>query len=131
MPLPLIQRREIWVVDLGYLGKIRPVLVVGIPFLKNERTLCIIVPHTTSLIGTRFEVAVNHPMLEPNGSFDIQQTAAVPAIKFVRRIVDKHSKVETFSPDVAPIGSHVQKTIPWQNISSVKTRLVIAVGTTI
>lgn len=86
MPLPLIQRRDLWVVDLGYLGKIRPVLVVGVPFLKHERTLCIIVPHTTSLIGTRFEVAVNHPMLEPKGAFDVQQTAAVPAIKFVRRL---------------------------------------------
>jgi mRNA-degrading endonuclease toxin of MazEF toxin-antitoxin module len=56
MPLPRIQRGELWVVDLGYLGKVRPVLVVGIPFLDHERTLCIIVPHTTSLLGTRFEV---------------------------------------------------------------------------
>jgi mRNA-degrading endonuclease toxin of MazEF toxin-antitoxin module len=44
MPLPRIQRGEIWVVDLGYLGKVRPVLVVGIPFLDHERTLFIIVP---------------------------------------------------------------------------------------
>ena len=85
MPLPLIQRGELWIVDLGYLGKVRPVLVVGIPFLNHERTLCIIVPHTTSLIGTRFEVKVNHPALA-EGAFDVQQTAAVPAIKFVRRL---------------------------------------------
>jgi len=86
MPLPLIQRRDLWIVDLGYLGKIRPVLVVGVPFLENERTLCIIVPHTTSLIGTRFEVAVSHAMLDPKGAFDVQQTAGVPAVKFVRRL---------------------------------------------
>jgi mRNA interferase MazF len=79
MPLPPIQRGELWVVDLGYLGKVRPVLVVGIPFLDYERTLCIIVPHTTSLLGTRFEVAVNHPALG-KGAFDVQQTASVPAI---------------------------------------------------
>src|ERR1700733_9281176 len=85
MPPPPIQRGELWIVDLGYLGKIRPVLVVGIPFLDHERTLCIVVPHTTSLIGTRFEVVVEHSMLG-NGAFDIQQTAAVPAIKFVRRL---------------------------------------------
>jgi mRNA interferase MazF len=85
MPLPRIQRGELWVVDLGYLGKVRPVVVVGIPFLDHERTLCIIVPHTTSLLGTRFEVAVNHAMLG-EGAFDVQQTAAVPAIKFVRRL---------------------------------------------
>jgi mRNA interferase MazF len=71
---------------LGYLGKIRPVLVVGVPFLERERTLCIIIPHTKSLIGTRFEVEVNHSALQAKGAFDVQQIAAVPAIKFVRRL---------------------------------------------
>ncbi|PYI83307.1 MAG: type II toxin-antitoxin system PemK/MazF family toxin, partial [Verrucomicrobia bacterium] len=51
MPLPRIQRGALWLVDLGYLGKIRPVLVVSVPFRDSERTLCIVVPHTTSLIG--------------------------------------------------------------------------------
>ena len=98
MPLPRIQRGELWVVDLGYLGKVRPVLVVGIPFLDHERNLCIIVPHTTSLIGTRFEVGVNHSALG-KGAFDVQQTAAVPAVKFVRRLgslnPEEMRKVET------------------------------------
>ena len=85
MPLPRIQRGELWLVDLGYLGKVRPVLVVSVPFQENERTLCIIVPHTTSMIGTRFEVAVPHPALQ-TGVFDVQQTAAVQAQKFVRRL---------------------------------------------
>jgi len=85
MPLPRIQRGEIWVVDLGYLGKVRPVLVVSVPFLENERTLYIVVPRTTSVIGTRFEVAVAHPVLK-DGAFDVQQTAAVQAAKFVRRL---------------------------------------------
>jgi mRNA interferase MazF len=70
---------------LGYLGKVRPVLVVSVPFLETERTLCIVIPHTTSLIGSRFEVAVKHPALN-EGAFDVQQTAAVQAIKFVRRL---------------------------------------------
>lgn len=85
MPLPRIQRGELWLVDLGYLGKVRPVLVVSIPFQENERTLCIVVPHTTSVIGTRFEVTVPHPALRA-GVFDVQQTAAVQAAKFVRRL---------------------------------------------
>jgi mRNA interferase MazF len=66
--------------------------------LDHERTLCIIVPHTTSLLGTRFEVAVNHSTLG-QGAFDVQQTAAVPAIKFVRRLgnlnPEQMRKVET------------------------------------
>ena len=85
MPLPRIQRGELWLVDLGYLGKVRPVLGVSIPFVDHERTLCIVVPHTTSVVGTRFEVAVAHPALEA-GAFDVQQTAAVQAVKFVRRL---------------------------------------------
>jgi mRNA interferase MazF len=60
-------------------------LVVSIPFLDHERTLCLVVPHTTSLIGTRFEVAVEHPALRV-GALDVQQTAVVQAVKFVRRI---------------------------------------------
>lgn len=85
VPLPHIQRGEVWVVDLGYLGKVRPVVVVSVPFRENERTLCIVVPHTTMLRGTRFEVAIPFPWLEP-GAFDAQQTAAVQAIKFERRL---------------------------------------------
>ena len=85
MPLQRIQRSEIWLVDLGYLGKVRPVLVVSIPFLDHERTLCIVVPHTTTLTGTRFEVRLRHPALR-EGGFDVQQTAAVQAVKFVRRL---------------------------------------------
>jgi mRNA interferase MazF len=84
MPLPRIQRGELSLVDLGYLGKIRPVLVASIPFLDHERTLCIVVPHTTSLIGSRFEVVIEHHVLQ-SGAFDVQQMAAVQAVKFVRR----------------------------------------------
>ena len=85
MPLPRIQRGELWRVDLGYLGKVRPVLVVSVPFLENERTLCIVVPHTNSLRGTRFEVSALHPALSA-GAFDVQQTAAVQAVKFIQRL---------------------------------------------
>ena len=70
MPLPRIQRGELWLVDLGYLGKVRPVLVISIPFLDYERTLCLVVPHTTSVIGTRFEVSIKNPVLQ-QGAFDV------------------------------------------------------------
>jgi mRNA-degrading endonuclease toxin of MazEF toxin-antitoxin module len=58
---------------------------------------------TTSLIGTRFEVAVNHSALG-KGAFDVQQTAAVPAVKFVRRLgslnPEQTRKVETVPAQV-------------------------------
>jgi mRNA interferase MazF len=74
-----------WRVDLGYLGKVRPALVVSVPFSENERTLCIVVPHTTSLRGTRFEVSVRHPALS-GGAFDVQQMAAVQSVRFIQRL---------------------------------------------
>jgi len=37
MPLPRIQRGELWLVDLGYLGKVRPVLVASVPFLSDAQ----------------------------------------------------------------------------------------------
>jgi hypothetical protein len=43
-----MQRGEVWLVDLGYLGKVRPAL--------------------------------------KEGAFDVQQTAAIQATKFVRRL---------------------------------------------
>jgi len=64
---------------------VRPVLVLSIPFFDHERTLRIVVPHTTLLMGARFEVAVEHPVLNA-GALDVQQTAAVQAVKFVRRL---------------------------------------------
>ena len=85
MPLPRIQRGELWLVDLGYLGKVRLVLGVSVSFLEHERILCIVVPYTISQIGMRFEVVVEHPVLKA-GAFDVQQTAAVQAVKFVRRL---------------------------------------------
>ncbi len=85
MPLPHIQRGDIWLVDLGYLGKVRPALIISVAFREDERRLCIIVPRTTTLIGTRFEVRIQHPALA-EGAFDVQQTAAVQAAKLVRRL---------------------------------------------
>jgi mRNA interferase MazF len=113
MPLPRIQRGELWLVDLGYLGKVRPVLVVSVPFLDNERTLCIVVPHTTSVIGTRFELKVEHPVLQA-GAFHVQQTAAVQAVKFVRRLgafnagqlrIVKQGMAQVLGLKLAPAGS--------------------------
>ena len=67
------------------MGKVRPVLVVSVPFTDNERTLCIVVPHTNSLRGTQFEIPVQHHALSGR-AFDVQQTAAVQAVKFIQRL---------------------------------------------
>ena len=52
--MPAASRGEVWQVDLGLAAKVRPALVLNIPFRDAERALYAIVPHTTAPRGTRF-----------------------------------------------------------------------------
>ncbi len=79
------QRGEIWIVDLGYAAKIRPAVVLSIPIVDQDRVLVAIVPHTTSVQNTRFEVNLSRPFLKP-GVFDAQGLRDIPCGKLVRRI---------------------------------------------
>jgi mRNA interferase MazF len=45
MSLP--KRGEDWMADLGFAAKIRPVLVVSVPFDDADYSLFEVVPHTT------------------------------------------------------------------------------------
>jgi mRNA interferase MazF len=45
-----------------------------------------LVPHTTSIQGTRFEVAVTARFLHPGGVFDGQQVVTVPQVKLVKKL---------------------------------------------
>jgi hypothetical protein len=56
-------RGELWLVDLGMTAKVRPALVISVPADDADRALVTIVPHTTSLRASRFEVAVSVPVL--------------------------------------------------------------------
>jgi mRNA interferase MazF len=51
-------RGEVWLVDLGYVAKVRPCLVVSVAVLTEERALATLIPHTTRARGTRFEVDI-------------------------------------------------------------------------
>jgi len=83
MPSP--NRGEVWIVDLGMAAKIRPCLVLNIALEPQDRVLVTVIPHTRSVQGTRFEVAVAAVFLKP-GVFDTQQLVSIPRVKFVRRI---------------------------------------------
>jgi mRNA interferase MazF len=73
----------VWIADLGLRAKVRPCLVLSIPTDPQDRVLVTLVPHTTSVQGTRFEVAVTAPFLQP-GVFDAQGLATVPQVKLLR-----------------------------------------------
>lgn len=76
-------RGEVWLVDLGLAAKVRPCLVLSVPPGESERALVTLVPHTTSLRGSRFEASFEARFLRPGG-FDGQGLVTVPLPKLIR-----------------------------------------------
>ncbi|UXE64068.1 MAG: type II toxin-antitoxin system PemK/MazF family toxin [Woronichinia naegeliana WA131] len=79
------KRGEVWLVDLGYVAKVRPCLVISIPTLERDRALVTLVPHTTSLRDSRFEVQVKAKFLR-EGAFDVQNLITIPHAKLLRKL---------------------------------------------
>lgn len=79
-------RGSVWIADLGIAAKIRPCLILNVPPSSQERLLVSLIPHTTSLRGTRFEVPVQSRFLSSKGAFDAQQVVTIPQVKLVRRL---------------------------------------------
>ena len=79
------QRGEVWLADCGAVAKVRPTLVISIPFKDSDRALITVVPHTTSLIGSEFEV--KHPLTWlKEGAFNVQATFPLAPPRFIRRL---------------------------------------------
>jgi mRNA interferase MazF len=81
------KRGEVWLVDMGYAAKVRPACVLSIPLLEDERVLTTVVPHTTSVRGTRFETPTNVDWLK-SGTFDAQGIGTYPTVKLMRKLGD-------------------------------------------
>ena len=45
MSLP--ERGEVWLADLGFAAKVRPVLIVSVPYADTDYALIQVIPHTT------------------------------------------------------------------------------------
>ena len=79
------KRGEVWLVDLGYVAKTRPCLVISIPAQDQDRALATLVPHTTSPRASRFEVGIKVKFLRP-GVFDVQSMVTIPHAKLIRKL---------------------------------------------
>ncbi len=77
------KRGEVWLVDLGMVAKVRPALIISVPATDVDRALVTIVPHTTSVRGSRFEAAVSVHFLK-SGAFDAQHLITIPPVKLLR-----------------------------------------------
>ena len=85
------RRGEVWMVDLGLAAKVRPCVVVSIPALDEDRALATVVPHTTSVRSSRFEVSIQVGFLRAD-AFDVQSLVTIPHAKLIR-------KLGTLTPD--------------------------------
>ena len=81
----LPRRGEVWLVDLGMVAKVRPALVVSVPAGDNDRALATIVPHTTSVRCSTYEVTLSVPFLRA-GAFDAQNLITIPHAKLIRNL---------------------------------------------
>ena len=85
MPPNNIDRGDVWLADLGMAAKVRPCLVLSVPPGSVDRVLFTLVPHTTSVAGSAFEVHVPLPFLKV-GAFDAQGLITVPRPRLIRRL---------------------------------------------
>jgi mRNA interferase MazF len=68
---------EVWRVDLGMAAKVRPVLVLSEHPADNELAVLVVVPHTTTLRGNRWEVDVPKTFLRKPGAFNLHGIGAM------------------------------------------------------
>jgi mRNA interferase MazF len=83
--VPTPDRCEVWLADLGIAAKVRPALVLSVPPDPQDRVLVTLVPHTTSVQGTRFEVIVPKPFVK-SGAFDAQGLVTVSPTRLLRKL---------------------------------------------
>ncbi len=78
-------RGEVWLFDLGMEGKVRPVVIASVAYGDSDRALITILPHTTSLRGSEFEITVNVPFLK-SGAFLVQNVATYSNVRAIRKL---------------------------------------------
>ena len=79
------KRGEIWLADLGFAAKTRPVLVLSVPFSDSDYALITVIPHTINIRHSDFQVELSVSGLRL-GAFNIQGLMAIPPSKFIRRL---------------------------------------------
>ena len=102
------ERGEVWQVDFGITQKVRPALIVGIPYADADRALIGVIPHMTATRGSQFEISVPTRFLS-EGAFLVQGIQALPPKYFLRRL-------GVLSPD--QVRRVEAALLRWQGISS-------------
>jgi mRNA interferase MazF len=65
--------------------KVRPVLILSIPFDEIDRSVLTVVFHTTTLRGSQLEIKIQVPFLK-DGAFVAQSLATYPTARAIRKL---------------------------------------------
>ena len=79
------ERGEVWQVDFGVTQKVRPALVISAAYGETDRALIGVIPHTTAVRGSQFEVSIPVRWLS-QGAFLVQGIQALPPKYFLHRL---------------------------------------------
>jgi mRNA interferase MazF len=94
------QRGEVWLFDCGMAEKVRPVLILSVPFADSDRAVVTVVFHSTAVRGSQFEVKIHVPFLK-DGAFIAQSIATYPTARAIRKLgVLQQSQLRTVESKV-------------------------------
>lgn len=95
---------EVWLADLGYAAKYRPVVIVSRADPDPPRALVVYVPITSQNRGSPYEVTLGGTrFLQPSSVANVQGIASLPTVRLDRRI-------GVLSPDAL---DEIKKAIAW------------------
>ncbi len=78
---------EIWIADLGMVGKIRPVLILYYPNPDDSRMLVIVAPLTSQIRGCNGEIDITHIKWLPKPSaINVQGLASIDKNSLSRKL---------------------------------------------
>lgn len=92
------ERGEVWQVDFGITQKVRPALVISVPYGDADRALIGVIPHTRATRGSQFEVSVTWLSLRHGPAGDPSGSPGRLKIEAARDAVD----VQQFTGKVQP-----------------------------
>jgi mRNA interferase MazF len=78
---------EVWRVDLGMVGKVRPAIVLIADDVDAPRSLVIYVPVTSQNRGSELEVPLGHlRFLTSDSVANVQAIGALPTVRFEKKL---------------------------------------------
>ena len=81
------QLGEVWMVDMGITGKVRPAVVVLDDQVPVERAIIVHVPVTSQNRGSELEVSLGHlRFLTPESVANVQAIGSLPRTRFERKL---------------------------------------------